>query len=187
MCAHCAAAALLASWSIFSGAPIHLCNMTHSHVWRNSFICVTWLIHMCDMTHPCVWHDWFIWVTWRIHMCDMTHSYAWHDSFICVTWLIHMRDITHSCAWHDSFICVVWIFHTYAMTHSYVCHDSQKHGWLCVASPLVPPFICVTRLIHMHDIVCVRVCGCVCVRVWFWKLTHADAVVGLYTGMYTQI
>ena len=30
--------------------------------------CVTWLIHMCDMTHSYVWHDSFI--------CDMTHSYV---------------------------------------------------------------------------------------------------------------
>ena len=44
------------------------------------------LIHMCDMTQSYVWHDSFICVTWRIHMCDMTHSYVWHDSFICATW-----------------------------------------------------------------------------------------------------
>jgi len=41
------------------------------------------------MTHSYVWHDSFICVTWLIHMCDMTHSYVWHDSFICVTWFIH--------------------------------------------------------------------------------------------------
>ena len=28
-----------------------VCDMTHSYVWHDSFICVTWLIHMCDMTH----------------------------------------------------------------------------------------------------------------------------------------
>jgi len=39
---------------------------------------------MCDMTHSYVWHDSFIRVTWLIHMCDMTHSYVWHDSFIYV-------------------------------------------------------------------------------------------------------
>jgi len=44
--------------------------------------------NMCDMTHSYVWHDSFICVTWLIHMCDMTHSYVWHDSFICVTWLM---------------------------------------------------------------------------------------------------
>ena len=29
----------------------HVCDMTHSYVWHDSFICVTWLTHMCDMTH----------------------------------------------------------------------------------------------------------------------------------------
>jgi len=105
-----------------------MCHMTHSPVWHDSFICVTWLIHMCDMTHSYVWHDssyvWhdsFICVTWLIHMCDMTHSYmwhdssyVWHDSFTCVpglmqfaTWLIHICDMTHLYVWHGSFICVL--------------------------------------------------------------------------------
>jgi len=47
---------------------------------------VSWLDHLCGMTHSYVWHDSFICVTWLIHMCDMTHSYVWHDSFICVAW-----------------------------------------------------------------------------------------------------
>ena len=46
---------------------IHTCEITHSYMRHDSFICVTWLIHMC--------------VTLLIHICDMTHSYVWHDSF----------------------------------------------------------------------------------------------------------
>ena len=93
--------------------------MTHSYVWHDTFICVTWLIHMCDMTHSYVWHDTFICVTWLIHICDMTHSYVWHDSFICVTWHIHMCDMTHSYVWHDAFICVTWLIHMCGVAHSY--------------------------------------------------------------------
>jgi len=53
---------------------------------------------ICDMTHSYVWHDSFICVTWLIHIWDMTYSYTWHDSFIYVTWLILSRDKTwHSC------------------------------------------------------------------------------------------
>ena len=128
---------------------IHMCDVTHScvrrdsfmcvtwliHVWRDSFICVTWLIHMCDMTYSYVWHESFICVLWLIHM---THSnvwhdsfkwvtwliHAWHDSFIYVTWLIHMCGMTHSHAWHDSFTCATWLILIYDMTHSYVWHDS---------------------------------------------------------------
>jgi len=66
---------------------IHMCGMTHSHVWHDSWTCVTWIIHMCDMTHSRVWHC----VTCLVHVCDMTDSYGWH----CVTRLIHMCDMTH--------------------------------------------------------------------------------------------
>ena len=111
-----------------TAAVVYMCDMTHSCVWHDSFIRVTWLIH--------VWHDSFICVTWLIHMCAMTHSYMSHNSFICVTWLIHMCDMTHSYVWHDSFICVPWLIHMCDMTHSYVWHDS---------------FICETWLIHMCD------------------------------------
>jgi len=31
-------------------------------------------IHICDMTHSYMWHDSFIYATWLIHICDMTHS-----------------------------------------------------------------------------------------------------------------
>jgi len=133
-------------------------DMTHSNIWRDPFICVTWhtpqggrhdsfipvtwLIHMCDMTHSYVWHDSFTCVTWLIHVRDMTQSYVRYDSFICVTWLIHMCDMTHStgrpchCAlhlplrWHDSFICVTWLIHMCDMTHSHVWHDSLHRAAL---------------------------------------------------------
>jgi len=135
--------------------------MTHSCVWHGSFLCLTWLIHVCDMTHSyvwhdsfCVWHDSLICLTWLIHVCDMTHSYVWthscvwHDSFICVTWLIHLCDITHPFVWHDSltrvtdsFICdmtpststlmwhdtftsMTWLLKMYDMTPSHVQHCS---------------------------------------------------------------
>jgi len=58
-------------------------DMTHSHVWHDSFIHVTLLIHMCDVEGQAL--RWLLQCTW------MTHSYMWHDSFIYVTWLIHMR------------------------------------------------------------------------------------------------
>jgi len=137
----------------------HVCDMTHSHLWHDSFRCgiwlrdmtlymnelchpcesfrcVTWFIQMCDMTHSDVWHDSFRCVTWLIQMCDMTHPYMWHDSFICVTWLIQMCDMTHPYMWHDSFRCVTWLIQMCDMTHPYMWHDS---------------FRCVTWLIQMCD------------------------------------
>jgi len=114
-----------------------MCDMTHSYVWHDSFICVTYLIHMCDISHSYVWHDSFICVTWLMHMCDMTHAYVWHDLFVGISWLMKMRDMTRSYVRYDSFICMTWLIHTRDMTHSQAWHDS---------------FMCVTCLIHICDI-----------------------------------
>jgi len=98
---------------------IHLCDMTHSCVWHDSFMCVTWLFHMCDMTPSYVSRDSFICVTWLIHMCDMTRSYVWHDSLIYVTWLIHMWDMTH-------FLRVPWLIHMCDVPHPFVTWSIRK-------------------------------------------------------------
>ena len=47
---------------------------------------MTWLSHLCDMTHSYVWHDSFICVTWLIGgiIRMMQHLYVWDASFICV-------------------------------------------------------------------------------------------------------
>jgi len=41
---------------------------------NGSSICVTCLIHVCDVAHSCVWRDSFVCVTYLIHVCDVTHS-----------------------------------------------------------------------------------------------------------------
>jgi len=51
----------------------------------SSVIGVTWHIRMCNITHSCVWHDSYICATCLTRVCDMTHPYVRHDSFICVT------------------------------------------------------------------------------------------------------
>jgi len=103
-----------------------------------AYSCVTWLIHMCDMTHSYVWHDSFICVTWHIRMCDMTHLYVWRDSFIRMTWPIRICDMTHSYVWPHSSICVTWRIRMCAMTHSYVCHDEFVYvTWLIGVSWLI--------------------------------------------------
>jgi len=64
---------------VYSYVRIHICENTH----------VTRLGHVCDRTHSYMWHDPFIDVTWLIHICDMTHSCMRQDSFVDVTWPIH--------------------------------------------------------------------------------------------------
>ena len=72
-------------------------------LWSDS---LAWLIHMCDVTYSYVWHDSFTWwhvsfirVTWLVHTNELTHLHMWHDSFICVTWFIFH-------VWCDSITCV---------------------------------------------------------------------------------
>jgi len=120
------------SWLSGAQQPIHRCwvlppgeisrQLRHPH--PQASVCVTWLIHMCGVTHSYVWHDSFICVTWLINMCHMTHSHVWHNSFICVTWLIHMCDMIPSHVWHDPFTCMTWPIHMCDMAHSFVWHDS---------------------------------------------------------------
>ena len=110
----------------------HVCGVTHSYARLDSCSignCAcreTRFVHMCDMTRSHVWYDTFICVTWLMHMCDVTRLHVWHDSSICETRLmlygelLMMRDMTHSYVWHDSFICVIWLIHMCDMTHSYV-------------------------------------------------------------------
>jgi len=94
--------------------------MTHSYVWHDSFICVTWLIHTCDMTHSCVWHDSFICVTRLSHICDMTHLRECHGTFVsmkCVGFgvcglkcriegLRFRNSFSHLHECHDKFVCM---------------------------------------------------------------------------------
>jgi len=131
---------------------LHVCDMRLSHVWHDSFRCMTWpSIYMlarlgrAEKTHWYVWHESFIGGTWLIQMCAMTHLYVWHnghlytretgplriDTFICVTWSIHMCDMTHSCVWHGHLytretgsLNVRWC------AYRYVCGCAYRH--VCV-------------------------------------------------------
>jgi len=98
-----------------------ICDMTHSYVWHNPLIRVTWLIHMCH----CCTAPRPVYVTWLIHMCDTTHSYVWRGSFICVTAAPHCAMYM----WHDSFICVTQPTCMCDVAHSYVWHRSILCVW----------------------------------------------------------
>ena len=119
---------------------MHICDVTYSYTWNDSFISVTWVVRTCDMTRSYVWDDSFICVTWSIHTQDMTHSHVWHDPRTCVTSLIHMCDITHTYCnmthphvWHDTFIRVTSLAWTYS-TRPILLKGPQ-------ACPPPPPFL----------------------------------------------
>jgi len=74
-------------------------------MWRDSAICVIWLVEMYDRIRRHAWHDSWMRVTWLIHVRhdlatrDMTHAY--------VPCLIHMCRDSFTCdltrpTWHDS-------------------------------------------------------------------------------------
>ena len=70
---------------------IHVCDMTHSYVWHNAFMCVTWLVRVRDMTH-------FEMNCWNV----------WHNIIVCAMWHIHMHDSFH--VWTSDAVTVS--FHT---------------------------------------------------------------------------
>jgi len=120
---------------------IHTCDMTHSHEWHDSFMCVTWLMH--DMTHSCVWHDSCMSATRGICMCDVTHWFVSQDAFTCVTWLIHMCVLTHSYLtnsylWHDSHVHVTWLIHTCDTTRHVTCVAVCCSVLQCADEPSTP-------------------------------------------------
>jgi len=120
-------------------------------VWRDSCICMIWLVHMCDVTRSCVWRDAFICVTWCIHMCDVTDSYVWRDAIIRVTRLIHTCDVTQLYVWRNAFIYVTWLTHMCDVTHSYVWRDCGyvSRTWFRRSHMVVQTLL-----------YCTRKCGC---------------------------
>jgi len=57
----------------FYSQPPWTCDMTRSHLWHDSFPCVTWIILTCDLTHSYMgtWLN-FIRVTWLSNTDDST-------------------------------------------------------------------------------------------------------------------
>jgi len=100
-----------------------MCDMTHSYIWRDSCVCVTWLIFTSEQAYDLAWTPSKTGTGWqRLIRClnlevifrkratnyrallrKMTNE-ARHPMTLChpvrdvpcVTWLIHMCDMTHS-------------------------------------------------------------------------------------------
>jgi len=97
----------------------HMCDMTHSYVCHDSFVCVPWLIHKCDMTrldscdnksHICLSHmngschtyEWVmshIWMSHVTHMYESRHTYVWVTSHIWMSHVTHMNESCHTDDW----------------------------------------------------------------------------------------
>jgi len=133
-------------------------HMTHSCMWRVSFIHATWHI----LTHFYTWRDSFRFVTWLIHKCDMSYFHVWPVSFLYVTWLIHKKHDIHV---HNEPVCTphrelvpyafTWLIRTCDVSHSYTLQDifwlisilDMTHSYMWRNA-----FIHSTGLIHTRDV-----------------------------------
>jgi len=102
-----------------------------SHVWHDSFRCVTWLIQMCDMTHLYVWRDSSIaQVEVSSHTCEWVMSHIW------MSHVTHMNESCHTSEWVMSHI---WMSHVTHLNES--CHTYEwvmSHIWM-------------SRVIHLNE------------------------------------
>ena len=159
----------------------------------DSFICVTWLIHKCDMTHSYVWHDSFLCVSLGPLCLQVRGGWGlWMpDSFICVTWLIHKYDVTHSYVWHDS-------FHMWDVTDSCVWHDSSNTDdstltcFTSILSVCVCVCVCVCRIIRKdtfwvtsHVTWLIRMCDMT--HIWHMGMSHVKHVNNFLTSHVTHV
>ena len=101
-------------------------NIWMSHVMSHVYI------HECDMTHSYMWYDSFIFVTWLIHIFDMTHSYISHDSFISVTWLIQTSHVSTLNSYISLFTRTPFKSHTYCVLQRVVLCILWCHSVLCI-------------------------------------------------------
>jgi len=154
--------------------------MTHSCVWHDSFMCVTWLIHVCDMTHSCVWHDSSMCVPWRMRLV----SYL--TCFVYVTWTtahIHKTCHTHTCMWHGpQHTNRRHVIHIHVCDLDHITTTPQHHNTTAVNVWLL--HVCGLGVWLLHVCGCgatppphmyvVWVCGCCMYVVVVWLLRVCD-------------
>jgi len=140
-----------------------MCDMTHSHVCHDPFICVTLLIHMCTMTYSCV--PWLrrAGVKGHRYTCICAAQFvlshydalrlviASNDLFLCATWLmtrqqwlILMCNMTHdssTCVTHIHVCDIIPMCH---MTHHKYTHASQIHTRVTNTHKHNDWFVCTT-------------------------------------------
>ena len=120
------------------------------------------LVHVCDMSHSCVWHDFFICVTWLFCTWNMTQEYVCHNSYLWHDYMPHdrysacrihcVRDMTLSCVCQDSLIfvpwpiCVLWHF-SLKILHPQIHKPDRELKFLGTNSNLaqITIWICIAR------------------------------------------
>jgi len=137
---------------------MHMCDMIHSYVWHDSFICVTWTIHMCGMTRSWVRH------TSEQDSNTMQHTYMelQHAAIHCNTlqhseYVTHLQRTCHTYERHVTlFKCVTHMnesCHTYewVMSHVRTIHVAQMNE-SCHTVERVMSLIWTSHVTHLNDL-----------------------------------
>ena len=110
-----------------------ICDMTPSHLWHASFICVTCLLHACGMPH---------------HKCDMPHS---------LTSSIDCSD-ERPCCMDRRDVCTRLLWSLSPFLSRCVCACLRVCVYACIKN-IYGHFNPSCRSMWVHE--CVRVCACV--------------------------
>jgi len=131
-----------------------MCDVTHSYVWHDSFICVTWLIRMCDATHSyicdtthvtqtsCHTHER---VTSHIkrshgtglnnhvtHMNESCHTYEWVMTYQNrqIDVLCHTYESSDTSGWVMSHVWMSHVTHMNESCDTYVNESCHTYEWV---------------------------------------------------------
>ena len=121
---------------------MHMCDMTHSCVRHDSFVCVIWLLCMFVMIHLMDFRNWRHWKT----TCCCRFTAAWYLRF---TW----RGMSHV-TWHDSFLSR-WTADTRPQVVFQWCQFRKSIKW-------VTTNICTSHVTHTNE-------SC---RTYEWVMSH---------------
>ena len=156
-------------------------DMTCSNIWifkysnmrSGSLTCETSCSYTCDMTHSCVWLNPFICLTKPIHVCYMKHSYVWHDAFMCVTWRIHVLDQYYS----SIYICDTASLHSHKW-HCLIARHVTHMNESCHTHECVMSHTWMRHVTHMHE--SCHTHDCLMSRICTRHVTHMNASCHTY-------
>jgi len=105
----------------------------HMRMYWDWCVCVTWLIRVCDVTHSCVWRDSFVCVAMydqyalcvvMYHQCASCRIHNTHSNVhLVVTPLVQKKQKTSFCE-HEPFTHIHT--HTHTLTHTHTHEPYQR-------------------------------------------------------------